>query len=354
MIGYAAAAAGRGAGGVRRYVDALGRELAREGERRGIPWRRVGDRAPGAFPLAKYAAVARLASVPLRLLHVPNTYAPWFRTPFPKAVTVYDLTPILVPWGHTRRNVLHHRLMLGRILAVSDLVFAASRATARDLAAFGVASGKVTIAAGGADPAFSGGAPREAGFVGRFLLSVGAHEPRKNLPGLLAAYRCLREWHGVRLPLLVVGPPGWKTRASPPEPGVHWLGFVPDAELRRLYREASCLVYPSFYEGFGLPVLEAMAGGVPVVTSDRGSIPEVGGDAVLYADPADPAEIAAACLRVLTDRGLREVLSRRGRDRARLFSWERTARVTWDAYEEILRDTSPLAPRPSVSEAACA
>ncbi len=367
MIGFAAAAAGRGAGGIPRHVDGLARALLAESARRGRPFRLVGGRPPGRTPCAKYATCRKLARAPVELLHVPNTYAPWQETPFAKAVTVHDLTPLLFPWGHTWRNVLYHRLMLARVLAAADHVFAASRATRRDLVRSGVPAERITVSYGAADPVFFTDGPRDPARPGMHLLFVGANEPRKNLPGLLAAYRILRTVHGVRLPLRIAGPAGWKTRIPAAEPGVEWLGFVPDADLARLYREAAIFVYPSFYEGFGLPVVEAMAAGTPVVTSDRGAIPEVAGRAALYADPARPGEIAQACARLLVDRALWDQVSRHGMARARLFSWEKTACETWDVYEEILggrgsgargprrilSDPSPLTPHPSDSVAAC-
>lgn len=343
MIGFAASAAGRGAGGVHRYVTGLARALVAESVLRGRPFRLVGGEPPGRTPLAKYAACLRLAREPVGLLHVPNTYAPWRRTACAKAVTVYDLTPLLFPWGHTWRNVCHHRLMLARILEAADHVFAASHATRRDLVRFGVPARKISVSHGAADTIFLAGGPRDPRRPGTHILFAGANEPRKNLPGLLAAYRILRAVHGIRLPLRIVGPRGWKTRVPAAEPGVEWLGFVSDQDLARLYREAALFIYPSFYEGFGLPVVEAMAAGTPVVTSDRGAIPEVAGDAALYADPARPGEIAQAGARLLADRELWGRISRKGTARARLFSWEKTARETWDVYEGI---PSPLTPRP--------
>lgn len=342
-IGYALSAAGRAPGGVRRYAEALAEAMAALPPARGA-WRVVPGAPPARVVLAKYRHAWRTRRLDVDLLHVPNTYAPWFATPFRKIVTVHDLTPLLFPWSHTFRNVWHHRLMLPRILAAADHVIAVSAATKRDLVSVtGMAGDRVTVVHEAPHGAVRG-APRDADRPGRHILFVGANEPRKNLPGLLAAYRVMRRRHRVRLPLVVAGPPGWKNRGVREDgDGVVWKGYVPDAELAALYSEAALLIYPSFYEGFGLPVLEAMAAGTPVLISDRGALPEVAGDAAVYADPARPAEIAAAAAAILADGDLWDRLSRRGTARAARFTWEAAARRTWAVYERVMGKAAPRA-----------
>ena len=141
--------------------------------------------------------------------------------------------------------------------------------------------------------------------------------------------------------LLVVGAKGWHygdtfELLQRHIDSVQFLGYVSDHELQRLYRKAKGLIYPSFYEGFGLPVLEAMASGCPVVTSDRSSLPEIGGDAVLYVNPDNVLQIAAVMEKLLMDDSLRRTLAKRGLARASRFSWERCAQETVAVYEKIL------------------
>jgi glycosyltransferase involved in cell wall biosynthesis len=175
-----------------------------------------------------------------------------------------------------------------------------------------------------------------------YILYVGSLEKRKNLPRLLQAYARLRQdlpgWK-----LVIVGARKWK---SAPifdtlsrlglEPYVHFTGFVEEDDLPALYNGADLFCFPSLYEGFGLPVLEAMACGTPVVTSSTSSLPEVAGEAALLVDPYDVEAIAAAMRRVLSDPELAQDLRARGLARAAQFTWERTARETIAVYERVL------------------
>ncbi len=335
-IGFALGSIGRHPGGVRRYGHALADALVGEAGRRTAVFSVLGSETPAGMPLAKHWFAWRSRAMTADLVHFPNTYAPWFQTPFRKVVTVHDLTPLLFPWAHTWRTVAHHRVLFGRILHAADHLIAVSQATRRDLVRHGVPAGKISVVGEAAGPRFFAAAGRNPGRPGRYLLFCGAREPRKNIRGVIAAYRILRERFGVGWPLVIAGPAGWGPWREGDAEGVIWKGFVPETDLAELYREAALLVYPSFYEGFGLPVVEAMAAGTPVVTSDRGAIPEAAGDAALYADPARPEEIARACARLLADPVLWERISRRGMERARLFSWDLAAARTWDVYERTL------------------
>jgi glycosyltransferase involved in cell wall biosynthesis len=183
----------------------------------------------------------------------------------------------------------------------------------------------------------------ELGLSPGFLLFVGTFEPRKNVAGLLQAYACLRQQRPDSPPLVLVGRSGWlfeetlrRIQDLKLETAVRRLEDAPDTHLPALYRGASALVLPSHYEGFGFPVLEAMGCGTPAVIADRASLPEIAGDAALQVDPDDHEALAAAIGRVLDDSGLRAELVRRGLDRARAFTWERTARQTLDLYERVL------------------
>lgn len=175
-----------------------------------------------------------------------------------------------------------------------------------------------------------------------YILYVGSFDARKNLLGLLNAFSKLRQ-HLPAWKLVIVGARKWKStpvfevvQRLQLEEYVHFTGFVEEADLPALYNGADLFVFPSLYEGFGLPVLEAMACGIPVVTSNTSSLPEVAGDAALLVDPMDVEAIAAAMQQVLSDPGLAAELRRRGLEQASKFSWERTARETLAVYEKVL------------------
>ena len=176
-----------------------------------------------------------------------------------------------------------------------------------------------------------------------YWLAVGSLEPRKNHHGLLDALALYCKKSLRPLKLKIAGGPGWKSEelhqriAALTEKGVvQYLGYVPDEELPGLYAQAEALIFPSWYEGFGLPVLEAMAQGCPVICTNRTSLPEVGGNAVHYIDPTSPTAIADAMLRVEQDSIYRTHLSSRGRIRAAGFSWESTAKLTLAFYERVI------------------
>lgn len=178
--------------------------------------------------------------------------------------------------------------------------------------------------------------------IGRpYVLFAGTLEPRKNLVRLVRAYRRVAAT-GIPHALVLAGPMGWHHEAlmreiAQPGPGeVILTGLVADADLDALYRGASAFAYPSLYEGFGLPVVEAMARGVPTVASTTSSVPEVSGEAALGVDPRSVPEISAAIQRVLTDPELAERLASAGRARAERFSWDRTATGTLKVYREVL------------------
>jgi glycosyltransferase involved in cell wall biosynthesis len=183
---------------------------------------------------------------------------------------------------------------------------------------------------------------RRTGIEGRFVLTVGSLEPRKNTIGLIEALTSLPRELRDRLTLAVVGPEGWlnreiheRLRSASRELRIRHLGYVDDAVLAALYSFTEVFVYPSFSEGFGLPVLEAMACGAPVVTSNSSAMPEVAGDAALLIDPRDVSEIAGAVERVVSDDSLRVELSRLGVERAAGFSWRRSAEQTLEVYRQV-------------------
>ena len=184
---------------------------------------------------------------------------------------------------------------------------------------------------------------RRLGITRPYVLAVGTIEPRKNLLGLLDGMRRLPAAQRERLSLVVAGPEGWRNdeihdrlRGAQDELSICRVGCVSRDDLNVLYSFAEAFVYPSLSEGFGLPVLEAMACGAPVVTSDCSSLPEVAGDAAILVNPTDTAAIADAIARLVSDEGMRTDLRARGLTRVREFSWERTAAQTLDLYRRVV------------------
>ncbi len=269
-----------------------------------------------------------------------------------RVVTVHDVSYLVSDAFHTpRATALLHRLT-GRLIRRADLILTESQASAADIRRFyGVPDERLRFIPLGVDVAAFAGPPRAAveayrvqrGLPAEFFLSVGTLEPRKNLPRTIRALKRLHE-RGIDWPLVVAGKRGWMCepidaaiRETGLEDQVHFVGYVSDAELALLYRAASALLYPSLYEGFGLPPLEAMAAGCPVVGSTRASLPEVIGDAGLLVEPEDGDALASAMTRLATDPELRRDLERRGRARAERFPWSQCAAETLKSYRGIVR-----------------
>jgi glycosyltransferase involved in cell wall biosynthesis len=184
---------------------------------------------------------------------------------------------------------------------------------------------------------------------GGFWLSVSTLEPRKNLRRLLQAYALLRHEGLTDLPLAMAGGKGWLEEDLPDyitslsiQGCVHLLGYVNDAQLRWLYRHCFAFLYPALFEGFGMPVLEAMSLGVAVITSNVTSLPEITGDATLSVTPEDVDALAEAMLRLQDDSALHADLKQRALARSKLFSWEKTAREVLDVYERVLHEAAVL------------
>jgi len=257
----------------------------------------------------------------LDVLHCPTFRGPLRHVSCPLVVTVHDLAVLRHPETFNLWTRQYSRLCVFRVVRSARLVIAVSEATRRDVVELlGVAENRVRVVPNGVGETFT---PEGPGEDGDYVLAVGTIEPRKNLERLAEATRRL----GVEL--RVVGAGGWGRVEI--GAGVRRLGRVSDDELARLYRGARCLAYPSLYEGFGIPILEAMASGTPVVTSRGGATEEVAGGAAVLVDPRDVESIAA---------GIEEAAARRdelvpaGLARARQFSWEETARRTADVYRE--------------------
>jgi glycosyltransferase involved in cell wall biosynthesis len=274
-------------------------------------------------------------------------------------VTIHDVIPLILPRTFTARHRAVVRLALARVRRRADRVIVPSHAVKQDVVQhLGLAEDLVTVTHHGCEPRFHPRADPEAlraararyGLPSRYVLAVGTLEPRKNLTTLLQAFARLREDGAVDpgLRLVLAGARGWldepifrTVRSFGLEEVVCFPGFVDDDDLPELYRGAELFVFPSLYEGFGLPPLEAMACGVPVVTSNTSSMPEVAGGAAMLVDPLDVGGMAAAIARVLREERLRARLRAAGVARARQFSWETSARQVLDTYAALVRGAAP-------------
>ena len=314
-------------------------------------WQRT--RVPANHPALRIAWEQTLLPLHARraridLLHGPVNVAPLLAG-CPTVVTVHDLAFLRVPAGLTPRR-RHYLTAVTRIsVQRARRVIAVSASTKRDVVELiGVPPERVTVIPLAADERFR---PLDAGDLARFraehglrrpfVLYVGTLEPRKNVPALLRAFATIAG----ELPheLILVGAEGWLTAEIHATLAtlrlgdrVRLTGYGDPATLPGWYGAADLFVYPSRFEGFGLPPLEAMACGTPVIVSNAASLPEVGGDAVLTVDPDDIDGLAAAMRRVLTDPALAADLRDRGLARAATFSWDRTARETVRVYREAL------------------
>jgi len=292
----------------------------------------------------------------------------WSHPPLRRArmvATVHDLGPVEHPEWYAPQVVRHFRAVHRSVADRADAVIAVSAATREAfIRCMGAAPGRVHVVHSGISADFAP-VPSDAawevadtyGLQGPFVLYVGSRERRKNLVGLVHAYARVAERRpDVSLVLVgarpqvearrVQGAQAWSgteiedaIASSGIADKVRILGMVPRSHLPALYSAASLFAFPTLYEGFGFPGLEAIACGTPVVATDRSAVPEVLGDAAVLADPTDPGAFGGAMLRILDDDGLVAELRTKGLERARMFTWERTARETLEVYRRV---ASPL------------
>lgn len=271
----------------------------------------------------------------------------------PTVITIHDLTTLLFPEHHSRPNRWYQRIALPVMIKRAKTIITDAESTRRDcINRYSLPADKIhTVPIGVDHQRFF---PRDRllaqskvkqhlGISTPYVLSVGTLEPRKNLLRLVEAYSQL---DSQAPPLVIAGAKGWGDHPIAAlieqrnlQNRIHIPGFVPDELLPDLYAGAEMFIYPSIYEGFGLPPLEAMACGAPVITSNCSSLPEVTGDAALLIDPQDVNAITAAMDRLLKDTTLAASLSDQGIKRAALFTWERTAKATLELYKETLADS---------------
>jgi len=348
--------------GIGRYVLGLLAALDRRGEFELSAAVLPGDESlfpPGVAPVVcaagHYTASELVAvrSIIRRvrpdLFHAPHYVVPFF-PPAATVVTVHDLMHLHRPEHASPLRRVYARFMVGRAMRLAARVIAVSEATKREILAFGPEhSGKVEVIPNGVEERFfldgeernsearrgPAGPSLPPSFKGPYLLFVGNDKPHKNLEGLFAALASIRK-NVPDVELFLAG----VAASRPVPPGVRAFGFVADADLPPLLRGARALVLPSFAEGFGLPVAEAMAAGTPVACSDLPALREVAGDAAVYFDPHDTASIARAIADLLGDEAKRGLLTRRGKERAAALTWDAAAGATARLYRDVLAEVS--------------
>lgn len=316
-------------------------------------WLRCADRAgrtPASLFWSQWQFSRWATQDVIDLFWSPRHHLPLFlKKPVARIVTIHDMVWCRMPETMLLANRLVESALMGPSIRRADRVICVSRFTASEVSRYyPSALGKCeVIHAAVQEDIVPGEMP--VGVPEDFLLFVGTLEPRKNVPRLLLAYWRLREDPAVP-PLVIVGGAGWgkeDIRGQVEKLGLQdrvlLCGNVTDAELQALYASARCLLMPSLYEGFGLPILEAMQHGVPVIASSTGALPEVAGSACIMVDPYSEEEIAAAVRRLVHEGGLHQSLSARGVERARKFSWQRAAHETLQVFDEALSQHQPRA-----------
>jgi len=291
----------------------------------------------------------RLKRGNIDLLWSPITTLP-VRMTVPGVVTVHDLTTLLHPQTHRLKVRLSVLPFLRNTLGKARWIAADSKATADDLRLhYPDCASRVEVIYPGVDAEFKPGTPQdiaatrdELSCPDGYILYSGTLEPRKNLGILLNAWETLRQTRPGTPPLVLTGPYGWRSLdllsriEGLSSQGLHYLGRVPRARLVRLMQAASVFVYPSLYEGFGLPPAEAMSCGIPTIASNRSSLPEVVGDAGLLFEPESVEELALAIQRLLDETSLAAELGNRGWRRAQQFRWEHSAELMEQLFRAAL------------------
>jgi glycosyltransferase involved in cell wall biosynthesis len=363
--------------GIGRYAGSLAQALiAREPGRFALFYNRIGDSVPPEGLEATPARTVRAGYKPWRmavwmgqlagvgfnrlmpdaeLFHATEHLLPPLRG-VPTVLTVHDMIFKLFPEHQKRLNYWYLNATMPLYCRRASAIVTVSEASKRDIVMhYGLDPARVTVIHEAAAPEFAPSAPdavdevrRRYGLPEQYLIHVGTIEPRKNLTRLVEALQRLGE-SGQTIPLVVVGGKGWlydefflRLEQSGLSDSVVFPGYVPSAHLPAIYSAATAAVVASVYEGFGLPVLEAMACGTPVVSSEAPSLPEIGGAAARYFDPYDVPAMAGAIGEVWGDAALRGEMREQGLVQAAKFSWKRAADETQALYERLLRQTPSL------------
>ena len=366
--------------GIGRYAASLARALIQfQPERFALFYNRERDTVPPAGLEAVPARTVRAGYKPWRmavwmgqltrigfdrlvpgaeLFHATEHLLPPFNSAR-TVLTVHDMIFKLFPETQKRLNFWYLNATMPLYSRRADAIITVSECSKQDIVAhYRLDPAKVTVIYEAAGPEFEPASPAEQeqvrkryGLPEQFLIHVGVIEPRKNLTRLVEALQRLRD-EGLTIPLVVVGPKGWlyddffrRLEQLQVRDAVSFPGYLPLADLAAAYSAARLAVTPSVYEGFGLPVLEAMACGTPVVCSSASSLPEIGGDAARYFDPLSIEEMAAAIRTVWTDPDLQSSMRHRGLAQSARFSWQHTAQQTLTLYDRVLADAKSRNPR---------
>lgn len=268
----------------------------------------------------------------------------------PISTTIHDMTVWLTPETHSAANVRANKEFAERVYGRARGLIAVSQATKDDACRLlGLDEQKIEVIPNGIAPAYFDVPQAEAGRVravyklpARFALYLGAIEPRKNLNRMLDAWAALGGEEREDCHLILAGPVGWEQQSTierirTGSGSTRYLGYVPEADLPGLFRAAEFFVYPSLYEGFGLPPAQALAAGIPVLTSRVSSLPEVCGPGAVYVDPRSEADLRQAFARLIGDASLRAELARAGRAHVSQFTWQNAARKSLRFFERITR-----------------
>lgn len=375
--------------GVGYYTEHLARHLAEAAQRTGDELIIVSNTAiETAAPLPANArlhvdtrcslrllwlqlfAPSALASLRPDVAHFTNSIVP-LASRVPMVATIHDMSLTLYPGYHPWRRSLLNRPLVNLAAARVNAVITVSRSAKRDIVdLYGLAAERVHVVHEAASPAFRPIHDRalldatraRLGLPERFLLYVGTIEPRKNLPRLFEAFAAARRRGDLPHHLVCVGPYGWGSRDLHQKLEslgiahvVHFTGYVPFDTLPVIYNLAEIFVFPSLYEGFGLPVVEAMACGLPVVTASTSSLAEIAGDALATIDPLDTDALTHTLLMLATDEPQRRLLADRSLRRSRDFSWSNAAEATLDIYRSVVQQAHPArAARVRLAEPAAA
>jgi glycosyltransferase involved in cell wall biosynthesis len=330
------------------YPDA-NLEWYQEFETYSVPQLRLMPMAASAGNLLLHQAAKKLK---LEILHDPCGIAPFLSGGrYKKMTTVHDAIPIIYPETQPLLTRLVFQTLIRAAKVTADAVFTVSQSAAQDIQKYlGIPAAKLHVTPLGVHlpPSYPKETRKETlshlKISAPFFLYVGALHPRKNLSRVLKAFTALAPHTNAQL--VIVGPPSWGANQTLAEVlqeakrggRVIFTDYVSDETLHQLYEEALCLVFPSLYEGFGLPVLEAMAHGTPVITSTVSSLPEVVGEAGLLVDPNSVEAIKQVMLRVAMDADLRQTLRVKGLARAKTFTWQATAQKTLEVYLKSVGD----------------
>lgn len=257
-----------------------------------------------------------------------------------KAVMIHDMTPILFPEFHIKKSTIIHKIFLKKILRKADLIVTASRNTKKDILKYSQTKAKISIIPLGIDHLRkSKGLNQHANKP--YLLYLGTIEPRKNLEMLIDVFEKLKNNHQIPHKLIIAGKIGWKAKKIikklKKDKNIILTGYLTEKQKTNIYKNADIFIYPSLYEGFGLPPLEAMSYGIPVICSNNSSLKEIFGNNALLFDAKNPKELKAQILKLINNKPLYKNLSTSGNAFAKQFTWEKTAKETLKAFEQITK-----------------